>query len=298
MEQSLAKVEQKELDRCESIIDNGLRTFQEVGSALLQIRDGKLYRAEYKTFEEYCQKRWGMPRQIANRYILANNTAKILEPFGTKISNIEQTRPMATLQPKEQQQVWKRAVQIAGSTPPTGEQVKAAVRELTFKPAPPIPDGNYSVVYADPPWQFANSGLEESAASHYPTMDTESICKMEIPKSKILFLWATNAMLEDAFRVLKAWGYTYKTNMVWVKNKGPSIGWYLQTRHELLLIGVRGEDTHPQEKPISIIQEVASVHSRKPEIVYSIIESMYQGPHLELFARQKHNGWEVWGNEI
>ncbi|MHC4361450.1 MAG: MT-A70 family methyltransferase, partial [Planctomycetota bacterium] len=152
----------------------------------------------------------------------------------------------------------------------------------------------------DPPWQFDNSGFDQSAAAHYPTMSTDEISKMEIPAAdhSVLFMWATNAMLEDALQVVEVWGFDYKTNIVWVKDRGPGIGWYVTSRHELLLIATKGEGMHPVHKPISVIDGEVKRHSKKPDKFYGLIEGMYDGPYLELFARNKRDGWESWGNEV
>ena len=168
----------------------------------------------------------------------------------------------------------------------------------------PLPAGRFNVVYADPPWQFDNSGMEESAKSHYPTLSTDELCVMPVhdfcvPET-VLFMWATNAMLKDALEVVYAWGFSYKTNIAWVKNKGPSIGWFVKSRHELLLVATCEANTHPNEKPQSWFEASVSKHSRKPALVYELIESMYDGPYLELFARnpEQRNDWSFWGNEV
>lgn len=164
----------------------------------------------------------------------------------------------------------------------------------------PLPTGIFNVVYADPPWQFHNAGFEQSSQSHYRTMPTSEICDLNIPTADdaVLFLWATNAMLMDALEVMKAWGFEYKSNFVWVKNTGPGIGWYVLGRHELLLIGIKGNMGHPKEKFASVITADVIRHSGKPDKVYELIEAMYQGAYIELFARQTRSGWESWGNEV
>lgn len=165
-------------------------------------------------------------------------------------------------------------------------------------------EGEYRVIYADPPWQFSNSGFDQSAAAHYPTMATNEICDMPIDKlipaseGSVLFLWATNAMLEDAFQVVAAWGFEYKTNLVWVKDKAPGMGWFVKNRHELLLLATNSPGLHPQEKPFSIIEAPVTKHSKKPDCVYEMIERMYDGPYIELFARMRREGWDSWGNEL
>lgn len=164
---------------------------------------------------------------------------------------------------------------------------------------PPLPEGKFNVIYADPPWEYSNSGFEMSAEKQYPTMPTEDICKMEIPSTpnSVLFLWATNPLLEDAFKVINSWGFEYKTNIVWVK-KRHTAGFYVFGQHELLLIAVKGSML-PEKLHKSIIEGENKKHSKKPDKVYGIIESMYpKGKYLELFARNKKTGWTSWGNEI
>lgn len=166
----------------------------------------------------------------------------------------------------------------------------------------PLPNNKYRVIYADPPWQFNNTGFPESAEAHYPTMPTDKICLMPIEKlctkETVLFLWATNAMLEDALRVIKEWGFKYKSNLVWIKDRGPSIGWFVQSRHELLLIATKEGNIHPNFKPISWFKAEVTKHSKKPETMYGLIEKMYSGPYIELFARNTHRNWDNYGNEI
>lgn len=163
---------------------------------------------------------------------------------------------------------------------------KARNEELRRK-AISAPSGKYAVILADPPWQYSNSGFSESAESQYPTMPTDEICKMadmvresSTPETA-LFLWATNPLLPDALKVMESWGFTYKTNMAWIKDKGRGKGWFLVSRHELLLIGTRSDTPHPNVRPESCFEaDRGPVHSRKPAIAYEIIESMYDGAKL------------------
>lgn len=166
--------------------------------------------------------------------------------------------------------------------------------------SPQIPTGTFQVVYADPPWEYRNSGFAMSAAQQYPTMATEDICAMELPKTSddaVLFLWTTNPLLEDAFKVINAWGFEYKTNMVWVKDNHTA-GFYVFGKHELLLIAVKGSML-PKDKPKSVITGDNAKHSKKPEHVYETIEQMYPGcAYVELFARNERDGWSSWGNQL
>jgi N6-adenosine-specific RNA methylase IME4 len=205
----------------------------------------------------------------------------------------------------KKEQTWTKYCEEIGSEIHT---VNNWLRRWFFQPLKksseviPLPEGKYRVIYADPAWQFDNAGFEQSAEKQYPTMSTEEICNLKIQekigKEAVLFLWATNAMLEDALEVTKAWGFQYKTNLVWIKTKGPSIGWFTKSRHELLLIATKGEGMHPKEKPQSWFKGEVTKHSKKPEHIYQLIEQMYDGPYLEMFARQTRKGWSSWGNEI
>jgi N6-adenosine-specific RNA methylase IME4 len=170
-----------------------------------------------------------------------------------------------------------------------------------------LPQGEYDLLSADPPWAYGNSGFDQSSAAHYPTLSVDAICGLPgtdatFPKPahpSVLFLWATAPLLPDALTVMDAWGFTYKTCLVWIKDKGPSIGWWLDTRHELLLVGVRGAVT-PLALPDSVIANVhPHEHSRKPDEAYALMEQMFPGVRkVECFARQPRAGWDVWGNEV
>ena len=167
-----------------------------------------------------------------------------------------------------------------------------------------LPEGMFTVVYADPPWDFANEFAQEkkgqTAADHYPTVSTLKICELPVNgKAQVLFLWVPNAMMmKDGRMVMEEWGFEYKTCMVWVKPRGPSMGWWLRNRHEMLLIGAGDGATPPLDRPFSVIEAEVKGHSRKPDVFYDIIEEMYPGPYLELFARRQHDGWTAWGNEV
>lgn len=162
------------------------------------------------------------------------------------------------------------------------------------------------VVYADPPWEYDNSGLGGSAEKHYDTMGVDEICGLPVDRitrtNSVLFLWATNPLMKEALQVMEAWGFEYKTNFVWVKEKQTygKLGFYNYGQHEFLLIGVKGSKLPDGEKPTSIIKGKNDVHSKKPDVVYNIIEKMYPNSNsVELFARNtKRKGWIKWGNEV
>jgi N6-adenosine-specific RNA methylase IME4 len=142
-----------------------------------------------------------------------------------------------------------------------------------------LPSGEYDVVCADPPWQYDNSGFDQSAAAHYPTMTVEAIAALpttdptfpQFADPCVLFLWATSPLLPAAGTVMAAWGFDYKACLVWVKDRAPGLGWWINTRHELLLVGARGQTT-PIEKVDSVIEATVAGHSRKPIEAYAAIE--------------------------
>lgn len=187
--------------------------------------------------------------------------------------------------------------------PLTVKQLKKKVDKILNPPTEPkpLPEGLFNVIYADPPWRY-DVKLRGTPEDHYQTMTLEDIGELKIPVSEdaVLFLWATNPMLQDALEIMRTWGFQYKTNLVWVKNK-MGVGFYFRGQHELLLLGIKG-NAHPPEQSNrfpSVVSANVGKHSEKPEEVYGIIEAMYpNSKYLELFARNKRESWEAWGNEV
>ncbi len=165
-----------------------------------------------------------------------------------------------------------------------------------------LPRTTFSIIYADPPWQYDFSkSTSRAIESHYHTMSLQEICELPIPtdSNAILFLWATNPKIREALQVIEAWGFEYRTNMVWVKDK-IGMGYYVRGQHELLLISRKGKLPPPDEanRVSSVINAPRTKHSRKPDTVYGVIEKMYPGQrYIELFTTNKRQGWESWGNE-
>lgn len=166
--------------------------------------------------------------------------------------------------------------------------------------------GRWSLIYADPPWRYDAAPPDpemRAIESHYPTMSLDEIKALPIPRivtdDAVLFLWATSPKLEEAIGVLNAWGFRYRTCMVWVKDR-IGLGYYARQRHELLLIGTRGNPPVPSTdaRPDSVIDAPRREHSAKPEIVYGLIERMYpEFRRVELFARGQREGWDRWGDQ-
>lgn len=163
----------------------------------------------------------------------------------------------------------------------------------------------YRVIYADPPWNYGNMMPVYSSGpdDYYPTMSLASLCAMPVQdiveKNAVLFLWATSPMLEESFRVIKAWGFSYKASFIWDKVKHV-MGFYNSVRHEFLLVCTRGSCT-PDVKHLfdSVVSIERGEHSAKPEYFREIIDTLYPvGKRIELFARgESHGDWERWGNE-
>ena len=191
----------------------------------------------------------------------------------------------------------------------TVKQLRERVREIKAAAAPPLPDGVYRVIYADPPWEYGdkrtNGEQSGSAESQYPTMPIEAICAMPVgdiaASDSVLFLWATAPCLPEAMQVIEAWGFTYKAQFVWDKLKGFN-GHYNDVRHELLLIATRGSCVPAVETlDPSVIADKRTKHSRKPDSFYELIERLYplaDATHVELFARRSRNRWHSWGNQV
>lgn len=163
----------------------------------------------------------------------------------------------------------------------------------------------YPVILADPPWHYTFGNEERNIQINYPTMKHEDICNLPIDKistkDALLFLWTTSPKLHEAMQVLEAWNFTYKTCAVWVKNR-PITGYYFRQQHELLLIATKGKGIptpKAENRPVSIIPGLVRAHSQKPDELYDIIEKMYPELNkIELFARNKREGWDAWGNQI
>lgn len=190
--------------------------------------------------------------------------------------------------------------------------------ELTLTPAEDLSlalrGKRFATVLADPPWRFVNRtgkmAPEHRRLSRYETMTVEEICAL--PVRNVLspvahcYLWVPNALLPDGLRVLAAWGFEYKSNIVWHKvrkdggSDGRGVGFYFRNVTELVLFGVRGKNARTLElgrTQVNLLATRKREHSRKPDELYPLIEGCSPGPRLELFARGVRPGWTVWGNE-
>lgn len=175
-------------------------------------------------------------------------------------------------------------------------------------------DRRFRTILADPPWQFQNRtgkmAPEHKRLNRYGTMDLDEILSLPVralaEDTAHLYLWVPNALLPEGLRVMEAWGFKYKSNVVWHKIRkdggpdGRGVGFYFRNVTELVLFGVRGKNARtlaPGRRQVNFLATQKREHSRKPDEMYKIIESCSPGPYLELFARGKRPKWSVWGNQ-
>lgn len=179
-------------------------------------------------------------------------------------------------------------------------------------------DKKYNIIYADPPWEYKQSGSKKNsrgmAKQHYSTMSTEDICNLPIRKIStndcLLFLWATFPNIGEALKVMEKWGFKYKTAaFVWVKKnkKSDSLFWgmgaYTRANAEICLLGIspktKAKQTVINNGVHQVIESKIEEHSKKPDETRDrIIKLCGDLPRIELFARQQAEGWDCWGNEV
>lgn len=172
----------------------------------------------------------------------------------------------------------------------------------------------FSAVLADPPWQFINRtgkiAPEHRRLNRYGTMTLPEICALPVAEclapTAHLYLWVPNALLPEGLEVMKAWGFSYKSNIIWHKlrkdggSDGRGVGFYFRNVTEILLFGVRGKNARtlqPGRTQVNYMGTRKREHSRKPDEQYPLIEGCSPGPRLEMFARGPRPGWSVWGNQ-
>jgi len=172
----------------------------------------------------------------------------------------------------------------------------------------------YKTIYADPPWQFQNRtgkvAPEHKRLTRYDTMTLDEI--KQLPVSDIvdekghLYLWVPNALLPEGLEVMKAWGFEYKTNIIWEKVRkdgmpdGRGVGFYFRNVTEILLFGIKGSKNRtlePGRTQVNLIRSIKREHSRKPDEFIPLIENCSPAPYLELFARGDRKNWDMWGNQ-
>ena len=175
-------------------------------------------------------------------------------------------------------------------------------------------EGSFSTILIDPPWRFQNKtgkvAPEHKRLHRYRTMTFDEIASLPVSRYALpeshLYLWCPNALLREGLDIMQAWGFTYKTNIVWYKIRkdggpdGRGVGFYFRNVTELVLFGVRGRmrTLAPGRSQVNVVAKRKREHSRKPDELYEIIERCSPGPYLELFARDRMPGWTQWGDQV
>ena len=181
------------------------------------------------------------------------------------------------------------------------KQKRYGSKKYKATPLSALPTNHYGTIYADPPWPYGNQASRAAAVNHYPTMSIDEICRLPVlERAKTqahLWLWTTNSFLREAFTVIDAWGYDYKSTLVWVKPQ-LGLGNYLRVSHEFLLLASRGNLAGRATDQRSWVVHDRLEHSKKPKVFRTIVEKISLGPYLELFARTTADGWDSWGNGI
>ncbi len=177
-----------------------------------------------------------------------------------------------------------------------------------------IGNKRFGTILADPPWRFTNRtgkmAPEHKRLARYSTMTTAEICALPVSgiaaEPAHLYLWVPNALLMDGLQVMQAWGFNYKSNIVWHKirkdggSDGRGVGFYFRNVTELVLFGVRGKNARTLaagRRQVNLIATRKREHSRKPDELYDIIEACSWGPRLEMFSRGQRKGWRCWGDQ-
>jgi len=177
-----------------------------------------------------------------------------------------------------------------------------------------LSDRKFGTILVDPPWQFQNRtgkvAPEHKRLSRYPTLTLEDIKALPVAEAADevchLYLWVPNALLPLGIEVMQAWGFQYKSNIVWHKirkdggSDGRGVGFYFRNVTELMLFGTRGKNARtlqPGRTQVNYLSSRKREHSRKPDEQYPIVEACSRGPYLELFARGEREGWISWGNQ-
>jgi len=183
------------------------------------------------------------------------------------------------------------------------KEVERRIKQANESPIRAPSAGPYDLILADPPWRYDFSETKSrDIENNYPTATVEDICshKPDSSDHSILLLWATAPKILEAFRVMEAWGFTYKTQAVWDKEK-IGMGYWFRGQHEILIVATKGNPSPPPPdfRVSSVFREARGKHSKKPECVYKWIEQAFHGHNkLEMYCRQPRDGWGAWGNEV
>ena len=175
-----------------------------------------------------------------------------------------------------------------------------------------LPNKKYGVIYADPPWSFktySEKGKDRSPEKHYPVLSIADIIRLPVDRiakdNAVLLMWVIDPLLDQAFKVIDAWGFKYKTvGFTWAKSNKTKpgfftgLGYWTRGNPEMCLLATKGKPKRLSKSVPQLVIDQRREHSKKPNIMYKHIENLLEGPYIELFARQKVSGWDAWGNEV
>jgi N6-adenosine-specific RNA methylase IME4 len=271
--------------------DRPIGLSQPEAAQLLNVGERSVKRA--RTVQEQ-----GVPELAAavDRGSVAVSTAEVVAREPVEV----QRQVLAQVDPREVVRAAKEIKQRQRDTR-LSEKARKVAQIAATQAEPLVNLGPFPVLYADPPWRYEHADPTRAIENHYPTMTLDEIKALEIPAAddSVLLMWATSPKLLEALEVLEAWGFEYRTCMVWVKDK-IGMGYYARQQHELVLIGRRGNlpVPDPEDRPSSIIRGDRGEHSAKPDRMYEVIEQMYPlAQKCELFQRRPRKGWAGWGNQ-
>ncbi len=266
---------------------SGLRARWEFGRELLAARDGK--------------------GRLPNRYLTA-----VAERVQASRSELKYRMQFAERFPTEEELA--TAVASFRSWWEIREHALAQGTDSPVTAVPVVREGQFATIVADPPWQYGNTSTRGAAEDHYPTMTIEELCDLDVAEHAAdqahLYLWTTAGHLPEAFRIVDAWGFTYKTYLVWVKPQ-MGMGNYFRVSTELVLFGIKGGMRTRDMATMNYFSSRRGRHSAKPQKFYDLVAKSSPGPYLEMFARcdaanqlagtcqcsHCRLGWEVWGNQ-
>jgi len=256
----------------------------------------------------YREQKWGMYNEMIEDTGYEKGSLRYIKLVSEKIESARRRADLTfshhlevvKLPPEKQDEYLEKAVINKLSV----RDLRRLLRQdgILYNSLVELPEGKFQLFYADPPWKYGTEISVTVPEDYYPTMEIEEICSLPVDEmtdnNAVLFLWTTTGFLEQSFEVVHAWGFEYKTCFIWDK-VSHNVGPYSSVRHELLLLCIKG--TYPIQNVKlydSVYTEKRTEHSKKPDFFYEMIEDLYpNSKKIELFARNKRDGWASFGNQ-